>query len=241
VKDLSETSERIRRAAIAVCEALIAHQPAATRWEELTENNLWFELASCILGSCVPYEHASSVVRRLQFAGLLNIDRARRDLEAFETRVANVLSRPARVLGCGKNAKRYRFPFLRARHIRRTVELIYGRGTTLREILRCAGDTKKARTYVVLSAVGAGPKQASLFLRNIGYAADLAILDTHILRYMRWMGLTEATEHFVHTIRAYEALEDTFRDHVHALGFAVADYDVAVWVTMRAFRSEARA
>lgn len=79
-----------------------------------------------------------------------------------------------------------------------------------------------------------------MFLRNIGYSADLAVLDTHVLRYMRWMGLTDRAEPYVQNLKTYEDLEHVFRDHVRDLGFAVGDYDLAVWVTMRAFRNEAR-
>jgi N-glycosylase/DNA lyase len=241
VDALSETRESLRRAAIRVCEELIARRPPSRPWRGLHEGRLWTELASCILGSCVPYELASAAVRRLRSQGLFDIDRALRNLHAFEEQVATALSGPVRIVGGGASTRRYRFPFSRARHLRCTVESIYGRGSSLREILKSAADCKNARISIMSSALGAGPKQASLFLRNIGYSADLAVLDTHVLQYMRWMGLTDRAESSVQNLKTYEDLEHAFRDHVRELGFTVGEYDLAVWITMRAFRNEATA
>ncbi len=78
-----------------------------------------------------------------------------------------------------------------------------------------------------------GPKQASLFLRNIGYSAYVAVLDIHVLTYMSWIGLTDAPLKSVSTIKKYESSETTFIEHSHSLGYAPDHFDIAVWVVVR--------
>ncbi len=50
------------------------------------------------------------------------------------------------------------------------------------EVLERFGSAKEARDWFVKNIKGLGLKEASHFLRNIGYTEDLAILDRHILR-----------------------------------------------------------
>ncbi|MGN2393441.1 8-oxoguanine DNA glycosylase, partial [Pelomicrobium sp. G1] len=76
-------------------------------------------------------------------------------------------------------------------------------------------------------------KQASLFLRNIGYATHVAILDIHVLTYMHWMGLTETIMTSIPALPKYESLERTFIGHVYSLGYTPDCFDLAVWVVMR--------
>jgi len=237
----SNIRENLCRAIVRVCEELESWQRQSPRWQTLSESALWRELVSCILGSGVPYEQACAVVHRLRLAGLLDIKRSKDDPERFESEVARILSRPIPSSGGPSPKRRYRFPLSRANHLRRTIESIYARGASLREILSSAPDVREARVRIISSAVGAGPKQASLFLRNIGYAADLAVLDRHVLQYMKLMELTASGESGIQSVKKYEELENTFRTHAHEMGFSVADFDIGVWVAMRVFRREIRA
>lgn len=51
--------------------------------------------------------------------------------------------------------------------------------TRIDESFSCPSD---ARQFLIETFPGLGPKQASMLLRNIGYGADLAIIDTHVAR-----------------------------------------------------------
>jgi N-glycosylase/DNA lyase len=82
-------------------------------------------------------------------------------------------------------------------------------------------------------ASGVGPKQASLFLRNVGFANDLAVLDVHVLRYMDKMDLAPAITQIVHTLEGYERIELAFCKHARDLGFPPLCFDLAVWIVMR--------
>ena len=85
-----------------------------------------------------------------------------------------------------------------------------------------------------------GPKQASLFLRNIGFAANVAVLDIHVLTYMRWVGLIETPVKSISTVRKYEALEDSFIEHAYSFGYAPDRFDLAVWVVVKVAKEEQR-
>ena len=84
-----------------------------------------------------------------------------------------------------------------------------------------------------------GPKQASLFLRNVGFAEDLAILDVHVLRYLCWMdGASPAHQPKVSSLRQYERHERRISRHAREASVTVGDLDLAVWVTSRVAVSE---
>lgn len=212
--------------------------PQTCTWQRYEEDELWYELAGCILGSRVSYEQAVAALRYLRSTGLLHFDPDRAKLMEFEKRLVEALSQPIFPSNRKARLQRYRFPVLRANHLRRTAAAIYLSGGSLHQILACGSNPMDARVRIVSVAIGVGPKQASLFLRNIGYADDLAILDRHVLQYMTWLGLMPGSINEVHTLRGYEHTESAFRMHAKQMGFSVADLDLAVWIVVRILRRE---
>ncbi|GLS17013.1 hypothetical protein GCM10007874_00280 [Labrys miyagiensis] len=89
------------------------------------------------------------------------------------------------------------------------------------------------RDWLVEMAPGFGPKQASMFLRNTGVSYDLAILDRHVLDYMRLIGLRTAQSKPLTTMKRYRCDELSMCDHARALGFPVGILDWAIWIVMR--------
>src|ERR1041385_3586479 len=135
-----------------------------------SEDTLWQELVACLLGSVVPFPVAQAFAEHLGGAGLLKRGQHRFQTQAYERDLAEELSTPIPVNnGTRFSNQRYRFPRLRASHIRRTAEAVFGSGGSLTELLENASDERLARQRLVASAVGIGPKQASLFLRKIGH------------------------------------------------------------------------
>ena len=227
----------VRKAISAVCVEIARLQTQRMRWEQYSESALWAELAACILGSRVSFEVAHATAHRLKAKGLLSPDAYLRAPVEFEGLVASELaSNP--IPATGSDAfQRYPFPRVRAKHIGRTMQLIYGRGNSLHMVLAESDNEKQARKSLINNTVGIGPKQASLFLRNIGFAHTLAILDTHVLRYMAWTGLADLPR-TPHTLAQYEKMEATFSAHTEEFGFPVGHVDVALWVVVRVARRE---
>lgn len=219
-----------------VCFALEEKRYQSPSWTTMTEDDLWREVVACILGSRVRFEIAHSAVERMQRKRLLCEPRRSSRFEQYEQDVIRVLSD---IEGPGAQS-RYPFFRMRANQIRQAAERLYGCRETIRAFLENSRDTRDARRRLASEVSGLGPKQASLFLRNIGYTVHVAVLDVHVLTYMSWVGLTEAPIKSVSTLRKYEALEDAFIERAYSFGYAPDRFDLAVWVVLRVVKEEQR-
>jgi N-glycosylase/DNA lyase len=205
----------------------------------LDEHALWSELVACILGSKVSFEHAKAAANYLDDIGLLNVTNKRQIGAEFECEVAQALSQPIYPpptrSGTGR---RYRYANLRANHIRRSAEAFYQQRNPIKKMLYSAKDPHEARLKIITTAVGIGPKQASLFLRNIGYADNLAILDSHVLKYMVLQAFIPQPLQGVSHIRTYEKIETRLNQYAMNLRMRLAYLDRVIWVVMRVFQQE---
>lgn len=220
-----------------VCFSLKEKGYKSPSWNLMTEDDLWRELVACILGSRVRFEVAHSAVQRMERRELFCESRRSSRFEQYEKDIVEVLSKEK---GQGTEC-RYPFFRMRANQIRNAAERIYGCHETIRSFLESSFDIRDARRRLASEVSGLGPKQASLFLRNIGYTSAIAVLDTHILTYMNWVGLTDVPLKSVPTVRKYEELEDAFLGHAFSLGHAPDHFDLAVWVVLRVIKGENRA
>ena len=221
-----------------VCFALDENDHQLPSWPRMTEDDLWRELVACILGSRVRFEVAHSAVDRIEKRRLLCQEHRSSRFDHYEQDILNAL--------CGKtiaedgvdNQRRYPFFRIRASQIRQAAERLYGSRGSVHEFLDDARGIREARRRLVSEVPGLGPKQASLFLRNIGYVANVAVLDVHVLTYMSWVGLTDTLVKSVSTIRKYETLEDSFIKHSYSFGYTPDHFDLAVWVVVKVAKEE---
>ncbi len=228
----------IERAIRDVYCALDLSGPQVPAWSSLTEDDLWQELIACVLGSRVRFEIAYSAVQRIEEMGLLSRSRRSSHFEQYEQDVMKALSGESLTQDSIEPPSRYPFFRIRANQIRRAAERLYGRCGSIREFLAAAGDVREARRRLASEVTGLGPKQASLFLRNSGYTAHVAVLDVHVLTYMSWVGLSDRPVKSVSTIRAYESLEDTLIEHSYEFGYRPDRFDLAVWIVVKVAKEE---
>ena len=208
-------------------------------WETYHENELFHEIISSILGSQVQFETAHYYAQQLSQKVITNIDWNTINPNDFEDKMYNVLSSPPySQLNIRKKLFRYHYPKLRANHIRRTAGLVYGKGDTFKGILSQCHDARVARKRVMERTVGIGPKQASLFLRNIGFSDNLAILDTHVLRYMFILKLTSQSIRNVPRINDYEIVERKLMHYACQMNHKLSNLDMAIWIVMRVYTTE---
>lgn len=217
-----------------VCLALENKVQQPPIWPRMAEDDLWRELVACILGSRVRFEVAHSAMKRMEKRRLFCQQRRSSTFHQYEQDVMEALSER----GAPGNTNRYPFFHVRSNQIRQAAERLYESGNTLRSFLEDSRGILDARRRLALEVAGLGPKQASLFLRNIGYASNVAVLDIHVLTYMNWVGLTETLIKSVSTLRKYETLEDAFIEHAYSFGFTPDQFDLAVWVVMRVAKEE---
>jgi len=231
-------SQQLERTALKVYEAIDKRQQGKNI--QGNEEYLWYELVSCILGSKVPFEQAQAATSYLINKSLLSVNDCLRNGPEFEGRIVESLTQPIPLtVGMFSLNFKYRYPRLRANHIRRTAESIYEKNGSIKNMLDSTRDPSEMRIRIMQASVGIGPKQSSLFLRNIGFTDRLAILDTHVLRYMFLIGIINVRTKVVSTIARYQELEEHLRSYTTRLGANLAYFDTAIWVTMRVFQREA--
>ncbi len=86
---------------------------------------------------------------------------------------------------------------------------------------------KELREWLVENIKGLGWKEASHFLRNIGYR-DLAILDRHILRNLQRLRVIEDLPKSL-TARRYKIIEEKFRTFAASIGIPMDELDLLLW------------
>lgn len=182
------------------------------------------------------FEVAEAAAQRIKDRGLLKAT-ASKD---YEQRLATVLGEPLAIERNGKiRHARPRFKNRLASLLATTVKTMRIQGQTLRETLATANSAYEARELLVRQVWGFGPKQASLFLRRVGYCAELAVLDTHILDYLRVARGLDPKPSALSRLESYERIEVEFQKVAEEFGHSIGCVDLAMWVTMRVAKREA--
>lgn len=83
------------------------------------------------------------------------------------------------------------------------------------------------REYLVEEIKGMSYKEASHFLRNIGYR-DLAILDRHILNYLKKYHVIEEIPKTL-SAKKYYAIEERFKEFSLEEGISMDELDLLFW------------
>lgn len=203
--------------------AEMSRDPSALpRCERLSNfADIWRRLLFCILSSQVKVESAHRAVLALMED--VPFDCLSRS-EVFD-RVRLVL-RSAKV--------RYRFPDARSRQIADSWFAFAQVKDDFYSYLDSHLAEVDARVAVAERFSGLGMKQASMFLRDIGYSARLCIIDTHIVWYCVNIGLEPAG---AITPRRYLKLEEHLLNESDALGVAPNMLDSAIWAAVKTFKS----
>jgi len=86
----------------------------------------------------------------------------------------------------------------------------------------------EARMFLVQNIKGLGMKEASHFLRNIGFYLDFAILDRYILRELKNFGVIENIPNSL-SIKKYLEIEKKMKDFSEEIGIPMFDLDFVLW------------
>ena len=89
------------------------------------------------------------------------------------------------------------------------------------------GEAPSLRDWLAGEVAGFSLKEASHFLRNVGFRG-LAILDVHVLRRLAELGLAGPPGGSL-TARAYREADGAMRRYAEALGATVDELDVLWW------------
>ena len=85
-----------------------------------------------------------------------------------------------------------------------------------------------SRSEIVKEFKGIGYKEASHFLRNIGFGEDIAILDRHILKNLLKVGVIDEIPKTI-TPKKYLEMEEKMRIFCQKIGINMAQLDLLFW------------
>jgi N-glycosylase/DNA lyase len=224
----------LREAVVAICPDIHARINDVEKHER-TDQQLWRELSCCLLSSQVPFPLAQAAADEIYRVGALEMQVGRR-WEEVQTVVLTILQSRFDV---GPSSRRYRFPVSRSYQLAKTWALVRERSGSLSAALASFEDAHEARSWFVTNAPGIGPKQASMFLRNVGVTYDLAILDRHVLKYMSALGLCSVQVSQLSSLGQYRVHEAVLQEHAADVGYPVGLVDWAIWIVMRVARLDA--
>ncbi|MFH0973825.1 MAG: N-glycosylase/DNA lyase [Candidatus Micrarchaeota archaeon] len=130
---------------------------------------------------------------------------------------------PARRLANTLLEKKVRFHNTKAKRVCEARRL----APRLRKIIYSFNDGRRAREWLVANVNGLGWKEASHFLRNVGFE-DVAVIDRHVLRIMRRAKLISEKPAAL-TEKNYLAFERVLEKEARRLKMTLAELDLFLW------------
>jgi len=153
-------------------------------WKNADDNRLFLELVFCLLTPQAKAKNAWEAVGKLVKT---------RDLYGGDKELIS------------KYLNTVRFKNNKASYIVYARELFFKDGTPMiREDLTGIESIQEKRKWLVKNVKGYGFKEASHFLRNIGFVEELAILDRHILKNLRLLNIIEEIPSTISEAKYYE-------------------------------------
>ncbi len=177
-------------------------------WLEGTEEDIFMELAFCIL---TPQSKA-----KLCWEALLN-------LKKENILVDDSLDKIKKYLKC------VRFHNKKAEYIISARKNFYTNSKfEVRPFLKKYNSVYERREWIVKNIKGIGYKEASHFLRNIGFYDNIAILDRHILKNLRLLGVIEEIPKTLSKTK-YLHIEKKMAEFSKKIGIPLSHLDLLMW------------
>jgi N-glycosylase/DNA lyase len=177
-------------------------------WEQGTDEELFAELVYCIITPMARGKMCCAAVDAMVRTGIL-----------FTGTREHIKKR---LIGA-------RFINKKSAYIVETREkLLHNDSVPLWSILETIDDDQEAREWLVGNVKGIGYKEASHYLRNIGFTQDLAILDRHILRNLHSLRVIEETPDTL-SRRRYLEIEKGMREFSNAVQIPMGHLDLLLW------------
>lgn len=201
---------------------------------DLKEKDILFELVLSVLGSQNKYEVALKFTEEIQKHNLLKLINTELERQKVQNKIENILASSVYV---EDKPIRYRFPKSRAEYIAYNLWFLSSING-MKCFLENETSHLEVRKFFVKNIKGIGPKQASHFLRNIGFSNNIAILDVHVLRYMQIQGLIDESIKTISSLNMYEKIENILKNFLKYLSYPIGLIDQAIWVVMRVYQRE---
>ncbi|AET64218.1 N-glycosylase/DNA lyase [Methanothrix harundinacea] len=177
-------------------------------WAAGSDEDLFAELAFCLLTPQSRARVCWPAVERLRGCGLLFCGTAG-EVEGELERVRFAETKAGRIVAARRQFTRN------------------GR-LAIRAVLEGFADPRAAREWLVGNVSGLGYKEAGHFLRNIGLAEELAILDRHILKNLVILGVIDEIPKSL-TRKRYLEIERRMMEFSQKTGIPMGHLDLLLW------------
>lgn len=206
-----------KRAAIRELKELYSYRKGQTirklaefrrRWETADEGDIFAELVFCILTPQAKARACWATVENLLNKNLM--------FKGGKTRLARELHGS-------------RFKYKKAEYILEArKQFSSNRKVSIRSKIEQFSDPYRLREWLVHNVRGIGYKEASHFLRNIGFGEEVAILDRHILRNLKSLGIIERVPTHLAKNR-YVEIENKMKKFAEKVNIPVSHLDLIFW------------
>jgi len=171
-QDMIKTYKELRRAYKSIKQDIILRlREFKTLWQNGNEEDIFKELIFCLL---TPQSKAHKC-----WEAVLNLEKKNLLFSGTLDQIANEL-------------RNVRFRFNKAKYILEARKRFCVDGCfKIKEKIKQFKNIYDAREWLVRNIKGMGYKEASHFLRNIGFGEDLAVLDRHILKNLKFIGVID--------------------------------------------------
>jgi N-glycosylase/DNA lyase len=178
-------------------------------WKKGSEEDIFAELVFCLLTPQSKAKSCDSAVCSLLEKDLI--------LKGNERQIAKVLS------------KKTRFHNNKAKYVVEARRMFSKKGKLrIKEIIGEFEDPKELRDCLLKNVKGLGLKEASHFLRNIGFGEELAILDRHILKNLVYLGVIPEVPKSL-TEKIYLDIERKMIEFSKEISIPLAHLDLLLW------------
>lgn len=211
---------------------IVEQNLSSRNWKNMKDFSLWKNLCLCILSSNVNFELAKSALEHLVNCELLEPSAI---LKKKKTRQKLILKELQKSIFKPRKKdggyRKYRFPLRRSIDLVCAANEIYVNWKDLKYFLKIMKSEESAR-YHLLKVSGLGLKESSHFLRNIGYSSSLAIIDVHIISFLKELEIID-TEKSTVTTKEYLELEKIMQHISRKNNLNLSILDNAIWHYMR--------
>ena len=166
-----------------------------------SDKDLFIELCFCILTARSSAERCIRIQEEID--------------EGFLTMPEEILARELKRLG-------HPYPYIRARYIVEARRHL----PKLRWLINSFDNSEEARRWLIENVKGLGYKEASHFLRNVGFK-DVAIIDFHVLNLLARYGIIEKPRTL--TPKKYRKIESILKNIASKLNIPLGELDLYLW------------
>jgi N-glycosylase/DNA lyase len=177
-------------------------------WEKGDDEEIFAELSFCIL---TPQSRAKSCWQAI---------------EALEEQ--DVLMKGSAVQ-IKKRLRCVRFYNKKAEYIVKARKLFLSNGrVSIKPLLSGFADVYECREWLVSNITGMGYKEASHFLRNVGFGEKIAILDRHILKNLNLLGVIQKIPESLSRAK-YILIEKNMAEFAKISNIPLSHLDLLLW------------